>query len=233
MEKLNTYFNWSTGKDSAMALHCLLNNHQFEVSRLLTVLNKEHERVSMHGLRRALMEQQIAAIGIPSTTIELPGQADMAAYEAAMKTGVQQMLDAGLKHAAFGDIFLEDLRKYREQQLAVYGITAHFPLWKENTRELALQFIRSGFKAIVVCCDGRLLSESFAGRLFDEEFLADLPADVDPCGENGEFHTFCFDGPIFSAPVEFVKGEVVCREYTINSETGEQAVFWFADLLPV
>lgn len=229
---LNTYFNWSTGKDSAMALYRLLNDGHFEVRQLLTVLNKQHNRVSMHGLRRELMEQQIASIGIPCTTIELPEQADMPAYEAAMKKGVQQMLAAGLNNTAFGDIFLEDLRKYREQQLAPYGITAHFPLWQKNTTALAHEFIQSGFKAVIVCCNAQLLPQSFAGRLFDADFLNDLPSNVDPCGENGEFHTFCFDGPLFKKPINFNIGETVYKSYTLNKETQEETGFWFTDLIP-
>lgn len=227
---LKTYFNWSSGKDSALALYYLLQDSNYSVDCLLTSVSKEFDRVSMHGLRRELLMQQTDAIGIPAKIIELPPQPTNAEYEALMKQTVTELLADGYECTAFGDIFLEDLKAYREKQLAPYGIKTVFPLWKKNTKELLTQFINLGFKAITVCIDGSKLDSSFVGRIVDHDFINDLPEDVDICGENGEFHTFCFDGPYFKQPVPFTKGEIVMREYDTN---GFKSQFWFCDLLPV
>ncbi|MES2690177.1 MAG: diphthine--ammonia ligase [Bacteroidota bacterium] len=224
-----TYFNWSSGKDSAMALHQLLKHETYEVHHLLTAVNTHHNRVSMHGVRRELLEQQLNAIGIDHSTIELPEQPTNHQYEELMLETVTRLKGSGFTHAAFGDIFLDDLRKYREQQLQPHGITAVFPLWKQDTLSLMNEFIAQGFKAIVVCVNASLLPEAFAGRMLDRDFINALPAGIDPCGENGEFHTFCFDGPLFKQPVNFQKGETVYKEYHHNGET---SCFWFTDLLP-
>jgi uncharacterized protein (TIGR00290 family) len=210
---LKTYFNWSSGKDSAMALHYLLQDKRYSVEHLITSVNTYHNRVSMHGLRRELLKLQTAALNIPCSTIELPEEPSMAEYESIMKDTVLQLQHNGFRHAAFGDIFLEDLRVYREQQLAPFGIQTIFPLWKKDTRQLLNEFIDLGFKAILVCINAAILDESFAGRIIDKNFISDLPAGVDPCGENGEFHTFCYDGPIFKVPVHFEIGEKIYREY--------------------
>jgi uncharacterized protein (TIGR00290 family) len=233
-----TYLNWSTGKDSAMALYQLQQNESYTVAHLLTSINAAHNRVSMHGLRRSLMLEQLNALGIPYSTIELPEEPSMEVYETLMKDAVGRLQADGFTCAAFGDIFLEDLRKYREEQLGAMGIQTLFPLWKNDTSKLLTEFIRLGFKAIVVCVNADLLDESFAGRLIDASFLEDLPANVDACGENGEFHTFCFDGPIFKNPVAFTKGENIYREYKVpvnsESDTPEKKIgFWFCDLLPL
>lgn len=228
-----TYFNWSTGKDSAMALHLLQQDKNYNVVKLLTSVNAHHNRVSMHGLRRELLNAQIAELGLPADTIELPEQPDMAEYERQMINAVSSLKNEGFTHSAFGDIFLEDLRKYREEQLAKYNFKAVFPIWKRDTRELMHYFIENGFQAITVCVNATLLNESFAGRLLDESFLNDLPANVDPCGENGEFHTFCFNGPVFKNPVRFNVGEKTYREYDSPKEEGQKTGFWFCDLLPV
>lgn len=234
-----TYFNWSTGKDSALALYHLQQDKNFDVQHLLTSVNAHHNRVSMHGLRRELMQKQIESIGLPYSTIELPEQPGMTEYENIMRKTVEELKAKGFDHTAFGDIFLEDLRVYREQQLAAYNIKAHFPLWKRDTKVLMEEFIRLGFKAIVICTKAELLDQSFCGRLLDQFFLNDLPANVDPCGENGEFHTFCFDGPVFKSPVDFTKGDLVFREYKTPKEKDDNCFtaqqeksmgFWFCDL---
>jgi uncharacterized protein (TIGR00290 family) len=228
-----TYLNWSTGKDSALALYYLLKDKNYQVTHLLTAVNKHHDRVSMHGLRRELMQQQINAIGLSFSTIELPEQPDMMEYNAAMKEAMLLLIAEGFTHAAFGDIFLEDLRVYREQQLTALNLKAVFPIWKSNTKQLIQEFIALGFKAILICVNASKLDQSFAGRLIDEDFINDLPEDVDPCGENGEFHTFCFDGPIFLEPIRFELGAVVYREYDApkDGDGNGKLGFWFCDLL--
>lgn len=235
-----TYFNWSTGKDAALALHYLLQDKRFSIEHLLTSVNSHHNRVSMHGLRRELMEKQAEAIGLPYSTIELPEQPSMSEYENSMHTTVLELKDKGFTDAAFGDIFLEDLRSYREQQLQPYNITAHFPLWKRNTKELMYELIDLGFKAIVVCIKAELLDKSFAGCIIDRTFINDLPDYVDPCGENGEFHTFCFDGPIFKRPIPFTIGETIFRQYRAPKDERDNCFskdqdrsmgFWFCDLV--
>jgi uncharacterized protein (TIGR00290 family) len=194
-------------------------------------VNAAHDRVSMHGLRREFMLAQAAALGLPLKTIELPEQPDMALYEGKMVEAVSSLRAAGYTHAAFGDIFLEDLRRYREQQLATLGINAVFPLWQRDTGQLMREFIALRFKAVVVCVNTDVLDASFAGRLVDESFLADLPPAVDPCGENGEFHTFCFAGPIFSHEIRFRLGEKILREYRSPTRVAERTAFCFCDLI--
>jgi uncharacterized protein (TIGR00290 family) len=230
MNKHKTYFNWSTGKDSALALHYLLQNQHYSVEYLLTSVNSHHDRVSMHGVRTELLNQQVNAIGIPNGVIELPESPTNEDYEKIVSQKVKQLKAEKYSHAAFGDIFLEDLRSYREKQLQPLDIQTVFPLWKRSTEELLTEFIDLGFKSIVVCVNASQLDKSFAGRIIDKDFIRDLPKDVDPCGENGEFHTFCFDGPIFKNPVQFSIGETVYREYEHEELKNG---FWFCDLLPV
>jgi uncharacterized protein (TIGR00290 family) len=214
-------FCWSGGKDSAMALHALQLAQSHRITTLLTTVTEEYDRISMHGVRRVLLERQAESLGLPLHAVLIPPHCINATYEARMKEALSEHLARGVRRAAFGDIFLEDLRVYRERNLAQAGIEALFPIWKRDTRELARDFLRLGFRAIVVCVDPRVLDPSFAGRLLDESFFADLPPGVDPCGENGEFHTFVFDGPMFRAPIRFVAGKKVLREG-----------FCFCDLLP-
>lgn len=231
MKKL--YFNWSTGKDAAFALHLLQNNNDFEVDHLLISLNKSKDRVSMHGLSRAMMEAQLASLGLEYSTVELPEEPTMEQYAQLMTQAVTRLKNKGFEDTGFGDIFLEDLRKYREENLNSLGIKCHFPLWKRNTRELIEEFIRSGFKAVVICIDATKLDKSFCGREIDIEFLKDLPEGVDPCGENGEFHTFCYDGPIFSEPIDFKKGEQVFKSYknpSSDNKENDEIGFWFQNL---
>jgi len=226
-----TFFNWSTGKDSALALYYLLQDPNYQVDRLLTSVNADLNRVTMHGLRRELLERQVRELQLPCDTIEIPEKADMESYNALMRKAVEDLKNEGYQTAAFGDIFLEDLRTYRENQLAQLDIGTVFPLWKKDTAALMREFIRLGFKSVVVCVNAQLLDESFVGREIDLDFLNDLPENVDPCGENGEFHTFCFDGPVFRNPVPFEIGDNVYREYPAPNEKETSAGFWFCDLL--
>jgi len=214
-------FCWSGGKDSAMALHALQLAQSHRITTLLTTVTEEYDRISMHGVRRVLLERQAESLGLPLHAVLIPPHCVHATYEARMKEALNEHLALGVRRVAFGDIFLEDLRVYRERNLAQLGMEALFPIWKRDTRELACDFLRLGFRAIAVCVDPRVLDPSFAGRFLDESFFADLPPGVDPCGENGEFHTFVFDGPVFRTPVRFVAGEKVLRDG-----------FCFCDLLP-
>jgi uncharacterized protein (TIGR00290 family) len=225
-----TYFNWSTGKDSALALYYLLRDQHYSVEHLLTSINAHHDRVSMHGLRRKLFELQIHALGIPYSTIELPEQPTMEEYETLMIRTVKNLKEQSFECAAFGDIFLEDLKLYREKQFAAFDLQTVFPLWKKDTTALLQEFLSLGFKAIVVCVNNEVLDKSFTGRIIDKDFINDLPSGVDPCGENGEFHSFCFDGPIFKNPIPFTVGATIQREYkSPNNQTNTR--FWFCDLL--
>jgi uncharacterized protein (TIGR00290 family) len=236
---------WSGGKDCALALHEVSRQPGYQVECLLTTANEHHRRVSMHGVRVALVEQQAEALGLPLHLAWVPEQPDMATYEERMAACLRQMKAQGIEAAIFGDIFLEDLRQYREQQLAKLGLEAVFPLWGRPTEELMQHIIRQGFEATVVCLNSRLLPPDFLGRSLDPDFLRDLPATVDPCGENGEFHTFVSDGPLFRHPVRFKLGERVFRQYgpaapppDANGPEADQPPpaydtgFWFCDLLP-
>ncbi|XOV67407.1 MAG: diphthine--ammonia ligase [Fluviicola sp.] len=229
---IKTYFNWSTGKDSALALHYLLKDDRYDIAQLLTSVNTTFDRVTMHGLRRSLMEKQIEAVGIPCDTIELPENTDMETYGRLMHEGVQKLKDDGFTTAGFGDIFLEDLRTYREEQLKTLGINCVFPLWKKDTKQLIEDFLAEGFKAKVICINAQLLDKSLIGCELDSSFIADLPKNVDPCGENGEFHTFCYDGPIFSHPISFTEGEKTYREYPAPKKDAPNYGYWFCDLIP-
>lgn len=226
------YFNWSTGKDSAFAVYKLLNNEhqQWSIELLLTTVNSHFDRVSMHGVRRKLLHAQAEALGIPVRTVELPEKLSMEEYQEIMKQTVQALTDEGYTHAGFGDIFLEDLRQNREEKLRSVGISCEFPLWKMDTKELMQEFLRLGFRTIVVSTQAKVLDERFVGREIDQAFLDELPEGVDPCGENGEFHTFCFDGPIFNKPVPFTVGQKIYREYKHENEAYG---YWFCDLIPL
>ncbi len=231
VQKLKTYLNWSSGKDSALALYDLQHSGEYEVQLLLTTVNAHYGRVSMHGLRKEVLLAQAAATGLPLQIVELPVEVTNEVYENHLGKTVEKLSEQGFKCAAFGDILLADLRAYREQQLADKGLKAVFPLWDCDTKLLAQRFLETGFKAIVVTVDAAKLDRSFVGRTFDEAFLADLPAGIDPCGENGEFHTFCYDGPIFRHPVLFEAGEIVYREYSLGE--GVVSGFWYCDLILV
>jgi uncharacterized protein (TIGR00290 family) len=205
-------FAWSGGKDSAMALHRLLRDPAFEVAGLLTTVTEGYERISMHGVRCELLHQQAAAIGLPLEEVRIPPQCPNTVYESRMAEAVLRYRERGILRMGFGDIFLRDLRAYREANLTRVGMSALFPLWDVDTRELAARFLANEFRARTACIDPRKLDKSFAGRELDADFFRELPIEVDPCGENGEFHTFVFDGPIFRSPVPVVTGQVVERD---------------------
>ena len=202
---------FSGGKDSMKAFQALHNDDRYEVVDLITTVTDAYDRVSMHGTRRSLLRLQCAAIGLPVTEVVVPPEATNAIYEKRMGQAFATMAAKGLRKVVFGDIFLEDLRAYRENQIASFGLTGVFPLWKQSTRTLSRQFITDGFRAIAVCVHAKVLNASFAGRSFDMSFLNDLPTGADPCGENGEFHTFVHSGPVLSAPVLFSHGNTVRR----------------------
>ena len=225
--------NWSGGKDSALCLYKALKNSSYNVTHLLTNINAAFDRVSMHGVRRSLLQAQANAIELPLVTVELPGQPTMQEYEAMMMKQVNALKSNGCTHAIFGDIFLEDLKKYREEKLQQADVQCLFPLWKIDTKALMKEFLSKGFKAIVVCVNEKFLDKSFCGRIIDEAFVNDLPATVDVCGENGEYHSFVFDGSVFKTPVSYTKGEIVRKEYA-SPVAGEASYgFYFCDLLPV
>ena len=205
-------FCWSGGKDSAMALRVLRQQNGLRVAALLTTVTEGYERISMHGVRRELLLRQARAIGLPLQEVRIPPQCVNPIYEARMRDAMLAQKAAGMRCVAFGDIFLQDLREYRERNLALVEMSAIFPIWKCDTRELAQEFCALGFRAIAVCIDSNKLSCEFAGREVDESFFRDLPEGVDPCGENGEFHTFVYDGPIFSNAIAVERGEVVERD---------------------
>jgi uncharacterized protein (TIGR00290 family) len=213
---------WSGGKDSAFALYEILESGRYEVLELLTTVTKDYDRISIHGVRRVLLEQQANALGFPLKITFISKGASDAEYEYELLKALKRQRDSGVSSVVFGDIFLEDVRKYREQVLAKVCMNGIFPLWKKDTQSLARQFINLGFKAVITSIDSHVLARDFAGREYDEQFLSDLPANVDPCGENGEFHSFVYGGPIFHERVSFTKGEIVLRENR----------FYSCDLLP-
>lgn len=213
--------SWSGGKDSCLALHEALRSGQFDIAALLTTVTRDYGRISMHGVRRVLLERQAEALGIPLAEVLIAKGAGNDEYEWQTGAALDEWRHRGIDTVIFGDLFLADIRAYREKLLAKHGFAGHYPIWGRDTAEVIRDFLRRGFKAVVVCVDPAKLAPSFAGRVIDNTFLADLPAPVDPCGENGEFHTFVFDGPIFRAPVLYSPGEIVCRDS-----------FWFCDLVP-
>jgi uncharacterized protein (TIGR00290 family) len=212
---------WSSGKDSAWALHAVRQSGELEVVALLTTVNQTYSRVAMHAVRECLVEMQAAAAELPLIKVPIPSPCTNEVYEHAMGEAMARARAEGIRHVVFGDLFLEDIRAYREKQLAACGMTPVFPLWRRDTRKLAEEMIAHGLSAYLTCVDPRKLDRSFAGRRFDAGFLLELPADVDPCGENGEFHTFANGGPMFKQAIPVTAGEIVEREGCI-----------FADFLP-
>ena len=212
---------WSGGKDSALALYELWKENDYKVVALLTTLTADYDRVSMHGVRRSLLERQAESLGILLEKVYISKNASNEEYERGMRGVLVKYRDRGVSSVVFGDIFLEDVREYRENNISKVGMKGIFPLWKKDTTRLANEFIDLGFKAIITCTDSKFLDGRFVGRQYDRRFLSDLPPTVDPCGENGEFHTFAYEGPMFARPVPVCPGEVVEREG-----------FLFRDLLP-
>ena len=213
---------WSGGKDSAFALYEILIAKSYEVLELLTTVTEDYDRISIHGVRCVLLEQQARSLGFPLEKMLISKGASDEEYEREMLRILTRYLASGVFSVVFGDIFLEDVRKYREGILSKVGMKGIFPLWKRDTRQLARTFIDLGFKAVITVVDSKVLGKEFVGRRYDTQFLAALPANVDPCGENGEFHSFVYDGPIFSERVPFTKGEIVLRENR----------FYYCDLVP-
>ena len=213
---------WSSGKDSALALREAQRCGQYEIVSLLTTLTADYDRVSMHGVRRELLRRQAGSLGYPLEEVDLPRDATGEQYESAMRRVMEAFADRGVSCVIFGDVFLESVRAYREENLAKVAMEAVFPLWGRDTDVLARRIIGMGFRAIVTCVDGEALDGRFAGRAFDEALLAELPDGVDPCGENGEFHTFVHDGCVFREPIPCHAGRVVLRD----------ARFSFCDVLP-
>jgi len=204
--------SWSSGKDSAWALHVLKQKSQYEIAGLLTTFNQAANRVAMHAVRRELVELQAEAVGIPLWAVELPWPCSNEAYEAAMRSACERAVGEGIEAVAFGDLFLQDVRAYREKQMLETGLQPLFPIWGLPTAELAREMIAAGLRAKLTCLDPRVLDPSFAGREFDERLLAELPAAVDACGERGEFHSFAYAGPMFARPLGVAPGEVVTRD---------------------
>ena len=204
--------SWSGGKDSVLALHALSGDPELAVAALLTTVSEEYQRISMHGVRRELLTAQARALAITLEEILLPKDCSDEEYGRRMETALRPHVERGIRKVAFGDLFLEDVRRYRQERLALVGMTGVFPLWGKDTTELAHTFLDLGFQAIVVCVDTQALDPAFSGRSYDREFLAALPPTIDPCGENGEFHTFVYDGPIFHELIPLTRGQQVLRE---------------------
>ncbi|RNC79508.1 MAG: diphthine--ammonia ligase [Balneola sp.] len=236
-------FNWSGGKDSSLALFHILRDPTYSIESLLSTVNGGNSRLAMHGVRQELIEGQARSLKIPLFALQLPEMPSMDEYNSAMSETMNGYKAEGFTHSIFGDIFLEDLKDYRVNELNKIGFNAVFPLWKRDTQELVSEFIDLGFKAITVCVKDQILGEEFVGRIIDKEFVKDLPDGVDPCGEYGEFHSFVFDGPIFETPVSFEIGEKVLKRYKnpdpdnndcrlSNESDPNKMGFWFCDLIP-
>lgn len=227
---IKTVLNWSSGKDAAMAYH-ILRDSVYDVKYLLTTINDAQDRVVMHGVREELLDCQAERMGIPLRKIRLPASPTDDSYSAAMTEALQDMGNQGITTAAFGDIFLTDLRQYREEQLQKIGFQAVFPLWEMDTSQLVTAISQAGIRAMIVCVNEQCLGAEFLGREINEHLLTDLPEGIDPCGEKGEFHSFVFDAPFFSSPIGIKAGELVRRQY--NSEAGASGPgFLFMDIYP-
>jgi uncharacterized protein (TIGR00290 family) len=212
---------WSSGKDSAWALHAVRQTREVNVVALLTTINRDYSRVAMHAVRESLVEMQAAAVGLPLVKVPVPAHCKNQDYERSMASAMERARSEGVFYIVFGDLFLEDIRAFREKNLTACGMKAVFPLWRRNTRVLANEMLAGGLSAYITCVDPARLDRAFAGRRFDSKLLAELPREVDPCGENGEFHTFACAGPMLRPPLLISVGEIVERDG-----------FVFADLLP-
>jgi len=237
MSKPKAIFSWSGGKDSAYGLHKVLSEGTYDVKYLLTTVNDTFGRISMHGIREELLERQLACIGIPLIKARV-SEGTNAEYEHRMEEVLLKAKTEGIEQVIFGDIFLDDLRDYREKNLARVGMNAVFPLWKLNTGGLIRDFITQGFRTVICCTNDAFLGEEWLGREIDMNFVNGLPAHVDPCGENGEYHSFCYGGPLFPKPLQFTRGEVVFRPLEPSADPGSQQPgpvtrgFWYIDLIP-
>lgn len=235
MNKPKAIFCWSGGKDSALALYRVLQKNEVEIVALLTTLNKTYNRISMHGVREELLEKQASSIGLPLVKMYV-SEGSNTEYEKNMEEVLLKFKSEGVTEVIFGDIFLEDLRVYRENNLSKVRLNAVFPLWKENTNDLMNEFFRSGFKTITCCVNDAFLGEEHVGVEINSDFINKLPSSVDPCGENGEYHTFCYSGPVFKEEIRFKTGEKVYRPLEIKTADFDSEIktkgFWFCDLLP-
>jgi len=224
---------WSGGKDSAYALYHVLKHYpELEIVLLITTVNAEYKRISMHGVREALLETQAKETGIPLYKMIVANSPSNNVYEDELSRTLNELKERGISHIVFGDIFLEDLREYRLKFLSEHGLEGVFPLWKKDTSQLIQSFLELGFRTITCCISSAFLDEKFVGKEIDAEFLKNLPTNVDPCGENGEFHTFCFDGPIFKNSISYTPGEKVYKPLTINTcHDTQETGFWYIDLM--
>jgi uncharacterized protein (TIGR00290 family) len=238
IDRPKAVFCWSGGKDSAFCLSKVLEERLYDIKYLLTTLNERFKRVSMHGIREELLDQQTASIGIPLLKVSV-SEGTNVEYERQMESVLLGVQSKGIHHVIFGDIYLEDLRQYREKNLAKIGMEAVFPLWKMDTRELAKEFISQHFQAIVCCTNDAFLGKEWLGRRIDDVFLQELPNTVDPCGENGEYHTFCYEGSIFRNKIKFTMGDQVFKPLELLEDDHSQQQFptskgfWYCDLLPM
>lgn len=232
MERIRAVFNWSGGKDSAHALLRVLQSGRYEVVALLTTFNRATRRSTMHGIPLPLLEAQAERIGLPLYAVDLTPKGNMEDYEEAMSRAVTHFKALGVTHFIFGDIFLHDVRSYRERQLAPHGIEVVEPLWNQSSQEVIADFLATGLQTVVVTTMADGLGADAIGRKITPEFISSLPASVDPNGENGEYHTFCYDGPLFSSPVPFRLGDPFSQSYEIRLEDGtlKRYTYWFADL---
>ncbi|UKJ06287.1 diphthine--ammonia ligase [Solitalea lacus] len=235
MIKTKAALFWSGGKDSAFSLYKILNDHpQIELSCLVTTINEEYKRISMHGVREDLLDQQAQSIGIPLKKMYVPATCTNEDYETVLLGLFKQLKQEGITTIIYGDIFLDDLKIYREKLLEKADLQGCFPLWKKNTSTLVKDFIDKGFRTIICCVKSELLNKEQSGKEIDTTYINSLPETVDPCGENGEFHSFCFDGPIFTKPINFEIGETIFKPYSTKTTEGTfQHGFWFTDLIPV
>jgi uncharacterized protein (TIGR00290 family) len=236
---LKCIFNWSGGKDSSLALYRCLQNPGLDIKYLVTTINDDADRISMHGVRVELLIQQAENIGLPLYQIRLPEMPDMETYDNTMRQHLKYFREEGITHSIFGDIFLEDLKKYRDERLAEVGMTGIYPLWKRDTKELINEFLDLDFGTVIACTQEHL--EQIVGKEITPELIKSLPWDIDVCGENGEFHTFVFKGPIFKNEIKYKLGEKVFKAYKTPESTGNDSVhdeakrltgFWYCDLIP-
>ena len=228
-----TVINWSGGKDSALMLNRIIDEGIYKPECLLTTVNSENNRISMHGVPVELLKQQAESTGLPLVIIEIPGTVSMDQYNSIMQNELDKIRQIGIEYSAFGDIHLEDLRDYKEDQTLKAGFKPIFPLWKEDTSKLMHEFIDTGLKAVIVSTNAKYLGKEFPGRIFDRDLLASLPENVDPAGENGEFHTFVYDSPDFSAPINYQIGETILKDYSNDDDTEKpyDTKFWYLDLM--
>lgn len=234
--KTKAIFCWSGGKDSALALYKIIQEDKYEIVALLTTLNETYKRVSMHGVMEELLIKQAESIGLPLIRMYV-SEGTNSEYEKNMETLLLEFKEQGVSKVIFGDIFLEDLRAYRENNLSKVGLTAEFPLWKKNTKDLINEFFELGFKTVICCANDAFLGEGSAGMEITPAFIRELPANIDPCGENGEYHTFCYEGPVFKKKIKFKVGEKVYKPLEIKTNENKNEIltkgFWFAELIPL